>query len=68
MDLAPGERWESSRVEWENTGVLRSWLVYDSELDIGSSAWIKGLGLALVIGFSVGVWAGIGWIIAFIWH
>jgi hypothetical protein len=51
-----------------DTRFLRSWLVYDSELDDGKPAgrinWNVALGLLLILATSAAFWAGIGFLIA----
>jgi hypothetical protein len=50
---------------------LRSWLVYDSDIQIGLARgrfdWNVIAGIALAIGVSASFWAGIGLIIARAW-
>ena len=53
---------------FSDTRFLRSWLVYDSELEDGRPAgrvnWNVALGLLLVLATSAVFWAGIGFLIA----
>jgi hypothetical protein len=63
--------WGDSPADSANLKLLRSWLVYDSEIQIGLPPervlWNRWLGLALSIGISTGFWAGIGLVIARVW-
>jgi hypothetical protein len=51
-----------------DTRFLRSWLVYDSELDAckpaGRINWNVALGLLLILATSAAFWAGVGFLIA----
>ena len=60
--------WNSEPLSIRDTELSRSWLVYDSELDVPHR--IDGnvlLGIALVIGISASFWAGVGFTIAQFW-
>jgi hypothetical protein len=50
---------------------LRSWFVYDSEIQSGLAASAtkrnRFLGLALLVGISASFWAGVGLMIARVW-
>jgi hypothetical protein len=50
---------------------LRSWLVYDSDIQsslaAGPNNHNRFLGLALLVGISASFWAGIGLMIARVW-
>jgi|SRR5580704_1182727 hypothetical protein len=54
-----------------NMKVLRSWLVYDSDLQTGLAprrvTWNMVLGLALATAVSASIWAGVGLMIASLW-
>ena len=47
--------------------VLRSWLVYDSELEGQERRvrWNAVLGLAVALGVSAGFWTGVGLLVAY---
>ena len=51
-----------------DTKFLRSWLVYDSSLEAGttggSASWNIILGLSLAVGLSAGFWVAVGLIAA----
>ena len=55
----------------EDMKFLRSWLVYDSDIQIGLARgrldWNVIAGIALAAGISASVWAGVGLIIARAW-
>jgi hypothetical protein len=60
--------WGSSPTDLQDMKLLRSWLVYDSEIQTGAPAnrsWL--LGFALVFGINASFWTGIGLIIARVW-
>jgi len=71
VDLPSRERGEGPPPNSEDANVLRSWLVYDSDLEPvrgGSrSNWNTVLGLALAVGVSVGFWVGVGIMMASFW-
>ena len=65
------QAWGSSPSNLEDTRFLRSWLVYDSELETGRTRgrvnWNMVLGLALAATVSAGFWTGVGLVIARVW-
>ena len=56
---------------WDDAKFVRSWLVYDSDLECsrtpGHVNWSMVLGIALAAAVSVGFWIGAGLIIARVW-
>ena len=66
-----GRSWGSSPVNLLDTKFLRSWLVYDSDIQTGLAPrrinWNMVLGLALATAVSAGFWAGVGLMIARVW-
>ena len=66
-----GQPWGSSRAESEDITFLRSWLVYDSELQVNPvpsrTTWNVVLGLGVAIAASACLWVGVGLMIARIW-
>jgi hypothetical protein len=71
IDLPQGDRLESSATKWEDAEFFRSWLVYDSDLDLASTKGrVNGpivFGLALAVLVSVTFWVGLGLMIASRW-
>ncbi len=74
--LAVQVLWSAPPEGFQNAQFLRSWFEYDSsEYDSGVSKtsprtgfnWNVILGLLLVIGMSVGFWAGMAWLVARYW-
>lgn len=65
------ERWGLPSSNWEDAKFFRSWLVYDSGLEMsrnrGRFNWNLLLGVVLVLGISVGFWVGIGLMVARLW-
>jgi hypothetical protein len=65
------QAWGSSPSNLEDTRFLRSWLVYDSELETGRTRgrvnWNMVLGLVLAATVSAGFWTGVGLMIARVW-
>jgi hypothetical protein len=61
-------RWSVPRVDYHEVRSVRSWLIYDPELDTprGVNQDVM-LGMALVIGVSASFWAGLGLVIAHVW-
>jgi hypothetical protein len=55
-------------VDLSDTTFLRSWLVYDSQMDDvgprGRINWNVALGMLLVLSISAGFWTGVGLLIA----
>jgi hypothetical protein len=55
----------------EDMKFLRSWLVYDSDVQIGLARgrfdWNAIAGIALAVGISASFWTGVGLIIARAW-
>ena len=55
----------------DDTKFVRSWLVYDSDLDLnrtqGRMNWNMVLGVALAAAVSAGVWIGAGLILERLW-
>jgi hypothetical protein len=71
-----GDSWGSSPTSVPDAALqdmkfLRSWLVYDSDIQIGVARgrfdWNLIAGIALAVGISVTFWAGIGLMIARVW-
>jgi hypothetical protein len=66
-----GQPWGSSPAESQDMSFLRSWLVYDSEIQANlapsRNIWNIVLGLGVAIAASACIWAGIGLMIARIW-
>lgn len=76
MRLAVQGPWSTPPEAFQNAQFLRSWFEYDSsEYDSGMSKtssravinWNLILGILLVIGTSVGFWAGSAWLVARYW-
>lgn len=67
-----GHSWGPSPAESQEMKFLRSWLVYDSEIQAslvpGRTARNIVLGQALAIAASACVWAGVGLMIARMWR
>jgi hypothetical protein len=65
------QAWGSSPSSLQEVKFLRSWLVYDSELESsrtrGRVNWNMVLGLLLASSVSAGFWTGIGLVIAYTW-
>jgi hypothetical protein len=63
--------WGSSPMDSLDMKFLRSWFVYDSEIQSGLAASAtkrnRFLGLALLVGISASFWAGVGLMIARVW-
>jgi hypothetical protein len=66
-----GHSWGSPAENLRDMKFLRSWLVYDSEIQTGYAPrgvnWNVVLGLVLVTAVSAGCWAGLGLMIARVW-
>jgi hypothetical protein len=62
-----GQPWGSSPAESQNMKFLRSWLVYDSEIQASLAPRPTVLGLGVAIAASACLWAGVGLMIARIW-
>lgn len=64
--------WLSSSATSRDAEFLRAWLVYDSEVQTdvasGRTRFSRLLGVALLVGISASVWAGIGLMIARLWN
>ena len=64
--------WGSSPSNLRDIKFLRSWLVYDSELENsrthGRVNWNMVLGVFLATGVSAGFWTGVGLMIAHAWR
>jgi hypothetical protein len=64
--------WGSSPSNLRDIKFLRSWFVYDSELESsrtnGRINWNMVLGLFLATGVSAGFWTGVGLMIAHAWR
>jgi hypothetical protein len=62
--------WKSSPANLREMKFLRSWLVYDSQIESGFEHrrlnWRLVLGLAIVITVSASFWTGIGLLVAHI--
>jgi hypothetical protein len=60
--------WGAPPTDVLGTKFLRSWLVYDSSLEVdktgGSTNWNLILGLSLAVGLSAGFWVAVGLIAA----
>jgi hypothetical protein len=58
-------------VDLSDTTFLRSWLVYDCQMDDGGPRgrinWNVALGMLLVLGISTSFWTGVGLFVAQIW-
>jgi hypothetical protein len=65
------QAWGSSQSNLQDIKFLRSWLVYDSELDSsrtrGRVNWNMVLGLVLATGVSAGFWTGVGLMVVHVW-
>jgi hypothetical protein len=65
------QAWGSSPLSLQDIKFLRSWFVYDSELENnrthGRVNWNMVLGLVLATGVSAGFWTGVGLVIAWAW-
>jgi len=63
--------WGSAPADSGDMKFLRSWLVYDSDIQsslaAGQNNHNRFLGLALLVGISASFWAGIGLMIARVW-
>jgi hypothetical protein len=63
--------WGSSAATLQDAEFLRSWLVYDSEIQTGRTRgrinWNLLLGLALAATVSTSFWTGLGLVIARFW-
>jgi hypothetical protein len=70
--LALREWWKGKQVNTQDAEFFRSWLVYDSDFDLGRSAgrlnWNMVLGLGLAVSVSVSFWAGAGMVLAWVWR
>jgi hypothetical protein len=62
IDLPFNERAEGHSKNWQDAEFLRSWLVYDSDLQSYRRGlnWNAILGLSLAVSVSVAAWTGIG--------
>jgi hypothetical protein len=71
LRMSIGHSWGSSPANLQDIKFLRSWLVYDSDIQSGSVRgcvnWGMVLGLALATAVSVSIWAGLGLMIARAW-
>ena len=65
------QTWGSSPANLQDMKFLRSWLVYDSDIQTnmvpGRVRWNMALGLVLATAVSAGIWAGIALMIARVW-
>jgi len=65
------QAWGSSPSNLQDMKFLRSWFVYDSELENnrtkGRINWNMVLGLFLATGVSAGFWTGVGLMITHVW-
>ena len=65
------QAWGSSPSNLQDIKFLRSWLVYDSELESsrtrGRFNWNMVLGLVLASAVSAGFWTGVGLMAAYVW-
>jgi hypothetical protein len=65
------QAWGSSQSNLQDIKFLRSWLVYDSELESsrtqGRVNWNMVLGLVLASAVSAGFWTGVGLMVAHAW-
>jgi hypothetical protein len=65
------EAWGSSHSNLPDIEFLRTWLVYDSELESrrtrGRVNWNMVLGLVLASAVSAGFWTGVGLMVAHVW-
>jgi hypothetical protein len=63
--------WSHPPESCRDVQLWRSWLEFDSEDGEGGNPrrvnWNAVLGLALMVGISVGVWTGVGLIVAYFW-
>jgi hypothetical protein len=66
-----GQSWGASPAESQDMTFLRSWLVYDSEIQVNPApsrtTWNVVLGLGVAIAASACFWVGVGLMIARIW-
>ena len=65
------DQWNAPPASWEDVKFFRSWLVYDSDIEINSSRdinWSMVLGLALAMIVSATFWTGLGFTIAYFWQ
>ena len=66
-----GQPWGSSPADSQDMTFLRSWLVYDSEIQVNPApsrnTWNVVLGLGVAIAASACFWVGVGLMIARIW-
>jgi hypothetical protein len=66
------QAWGSTPSNLQDMKFLRSWFVYDSELENnrthGRVNWNMVLGLVLAIAVSAGFWTGVGLLIAHAWR
>ena len=62
--------WGEPPANPEGMKLVRSWLVYDSEIqhDTGRSHRSVALGFGLAVCVSAGFWAGIGFVVSRAWH
>jgi hypothetical protein len=71
-DVHQGDAPDVSPANWDDARFVRSWLVYDSDLDVtrtrGHINWNMVLGVALAALVSAGVWIGAGLIIQRLVH
>src|SRR5205823_643468 len=58
--------WNAPPMSLEDVEVLRSWVVYDSEVEGQERRmrWNAVLGLAVALGISAGFWTGVGLLMA----
>ena len=64
--------WASLPANLEQTRFFRSWLVYDSDLDLnrthGRLNWNMIGGVALMLAVSAAGWTGVAWLMAQLWR
>jgi len=60
--------WSATKAAFPDIHFLRTWLEYDSKVDVARPRkgmnWYPLLGLLLVLGVSAGFWAGVGLVVA----
>jgi hypothetical protein len=71
MRLAVQGPWSIPPESFQNTQFLRSWFEYDSEMrktrPHSGVNWQLIFGILLLLGISVGFWAGAAWLVARYW-
>jgi len=64
--------WSEPQGSSSEAEFLRSWLEYDSDLDLDDAdrgfSWGTVSGLALAVGVSASFWVGLGWMVSRIWR